>query len=302
MTEFIVAPTFGWDRCAILKGNNLELIITLDVGPRILSCRLGDSPNILRVFEKQCGRKGDTKWLPYGGHRLWAAPEAMPRTYHPDNNPVGHDWDGRTLLLTAPIEETTGLQKQLLITIDPERPAARVLHRLVNTGPWEIELAPWALTVMDRGTTIIVPQEPVKPHPDALLPSRPLVLWPYTDMTDPRFVAGSRHLSLRHDDTMGDAFKFGVYNSLGWAAGFNHGVVLIKRIQALPVAGHPDFGCNFEFFVNRDMIELETLAPLRRVGANGGVTEHEEEWILQTGDLPRDNEAMDQFLAQAAQR
>ena len=34
------------------------------------------------------------EWKPWGGHRLWAAPEAMPRTYSPDNSPIDYKKQG----------------------------------------------------------------------------------------------------------------------------------------------------------------------------------------------------------------
>ena len=41
-----------------------------------------------------------------------------------------------------------------------------------------------------------VPQEDFIPHPDMLTPARPLVLWPFTRMNDPRFTWGDRLIQM----------------------------------------------------------------------------------------------------------
>ena len=36
-------------------------------------------------------------------------------------------------------------------------------YRLINNNLWDIELAPWAISVMAEGTVGIIPQEPYQP-------------------------------------------------------------------------------------------------------------------------------------------
>jgi hypothetical protein len=254
----------GWPRCVRLTNGRLELIATTDVGPRVIRFGFVGGPNLFRTFEDQLGRTNDAAWVPYGGHRFWHAPEVQPRTYWPDNVPVAHTWDGRTLTLTQPVEGSTGLQKELAITLADE---VELKHRLINRGPWAIEVAPW-------------PQEPYRPHPEALQPARPLVLWAYTDMADPRWTWGTRYVQLRQDPGAATMQKCGMRNSPGWAAYVLDDMVFIKRFDAILGATYPDYGCNTELFTNADMLEVESLGPLTRLEPGADVI-HVERWRLE---------------------
>jgi hypothetical protein len=75
--------------------------------------------------------------------------------------------------------------------------------------------------------------------------------------------------------------------------------LFLKIFAAKAGAAYPDFGCNFETFTNQDMLEVETLGPLRTL-APGESVEHEERWQLfgKTGTPPADDEdALTAWLA-----
>lgn len=75
----------GWKNNLRLSNGDAELLITLDVGPRILSYRLANRNNVLKEFADQLGQAGEKEWMIRGGHRLWVAPEDTTRTYALDN-------------------------------------------------------------------------------------------------------------------------------------------------------------------------------------------------------------------------
>lgn len=270
----------GWSDCIRLSNGSLELVITTAVGPRIVRCGFEGGQNLFAEFEADLGRTGDPQWRPYGGHRLWHAPESVPRTYFPDNDPVEHFWNGETLLLRQRPETTTGIAKEIAIRMEPEKDRVMLTHRLTNTGLWDVELAPWCLSVMAPGGRAVVPQEPFVPFPDDLLPARPLVLWSYTDMSDPRFVWGRRSIQLRQDASLPPPQKIGLRNSAGWGAYLLNGEVFAKSAPFCPDATYPDYGCNWELYTNPAMLELETLGPLVKLAAGGGSVEHNETWAV----------------------
>ena len=107
----------GWPNCIRLSNREIELIITTDVGPRIIRCGFINKQNLLYVSELEKGIIGGLQWHIYGGHRLWHAPEVMPRTYFPDNNKIDYNWDGKTLKLRQSVESTTGIMKEMDIKI-----------------------------------------------------------------------------------------------------------------------------------------------------------------------------------------
>jgi hypothetical protein len=285
----------GWNNCIRLSNEQIELVATTDVGPRVIRLGFKGGQNLFKEWPDQLGKTGGDKWMIYGGHRLWHAPEVQPRTYAPDNAPIEHKWDGQTLRLTQPVEPGTGIQKEMEITLDGDANRVKVLHRLTNRGQWAVELAPWALSVMAGGGRAIFPQEPPKPHSEQLLPVRPLVLWGYTDMRDPRWVWGTKYLQLRNDPQNRKAQKFGLRNTPGWAAYALNGEVFLKRFGLDPQATYPDFGANTEAYTNGDMLEVETLGPLTKL-APGASVEHVEQWFVFKADVSEDEAVIDARL------
>jgi hypothetical protein len=275
----------GWQNCVRLANETVEMIVTTDVGPRVIRFGFIGGPNLLKEFESDLGSLGGDKWKPYGGHRLWHAPEHSVRTYVPDNSPVEYTFSDGVLKLTQPVEAGTGMQKEIEITLSPWGEHARLRHRLINRNLWEVEMAVWCLTVMAPGGRAVLPQEPFAPWPDALLPARPVVLWHYTNMSDPRYRWGERFIQLRQDSSAPGPQKLGIRNSVGWGAYALEGQVFLKRTRLLPEANYPDFGCNWEVYTNTEMLELESLGPISRIPADGGSIEHLEEWNLFKADI-----------------
>jgi hypothetical protein len=287
-------PYGGWHNCIKLSNEHIELIVTTEVGPRIIRFGFVGGQNLMKEYKDQLGKTGGNEWRIYGGHRFWHAPEAQPRTYCPDNKPVQHTWDGKTLKLVQPIETSTGVAKEMEITLDPKENRVTLVHRLVNRGLWDIEAAPWCLTVMAQGGRAIFPQEPYRPHPEHLLPARPLVLWHYTDMKDPRWLWGTKYIQLKQDPNATTKQKVGMRNTLGWAAYYLEGELFLKRFGFDAGATYPDFGCNCEAYTDADMLELETLGPLTKMPAHGGKVEHVEHWFLFKVTVGEDEDSIDE--------
>jgi len=291
----------GWANCVRLTNGKVELIATTDVGPRIIRYGFVGGQNLLKEFADQMGKTGGSEWRSFGGHRLWHAPEASPRTYAPDNAPVKYSWDGKTLKLTQPVEATTGIAKEIEITLDPSDNHVALIHRLTNKNQWDVELAPWSLTVMAAGGRAIFPQEPFRPHPEYLLPVRPMVLWGYTDMKDPRWTWGTRYIQLRQDSHATTKQKIGLMNTLGWAAYHLNGDLFLKRFRYDAKASYPDFGCNNESYTDPDMLEIETLGPLAKL-ASGRFVEHTEHWFLYRVSVDESETAIDKSLLPLVQQ
>jgi hypothetical protein len=257
-----------------LTGSEYELMIPLDYGPRIRSLRLGDGPNVFAVLENETGGLKVR-----GGHRLWVAPERKEVTWIHDDEPVTieHIEDYRLVVRSAR-ELRTGLIKEMAIEIDDG--VIGITHQIYNTNPWTIELAPWAMTIMKPGGWAIAPFPARGVHPIDLLPSNPLVMWPYTDLSDDRWKFLKHHLTLRQDpDAARAPQKIGSFREDTWCAYVWHGYVFEKRSQAYPHMDYPDMGCSFELFTNPDMLELETLSPIVSLEP-GECVRHEEEWTL----------------------
>ena len=253
--------------------------MTLDVGPRVIRCGFLGDVNHFVEYGDQVGKKGESIYHSYGGHRLWIAPEEHPKTIFPDNAVVKWKQEGEWFHVVPPVETSTGFQKEIHISLDPDKNKIRVLHRITNVSGKPQTAAAWAVTVMTPGGRAVVPHEPQRPHPESLLPVRPLVLWGYTDMSDPRWHWGSRFIQLRQDRNARTPQKAGMLNTPGWCTYENNGQLFLKRFPFKQGMQYPDFGCNCEIFTNAKMLEVESLSPLMTLSTNDSIA-HEEEWYL----------------------
>lgn len=271
---------FQQPNCYRLSNGTVEVIVTTDIGPRVIRYGFVGGENIFGEVPEATTKTALGDWKPWGGHRLWTAPEEMPRSYSPDNSPIAFEVIGdNSIRLTQPVEPRTGIQKEMIVTLEPRGTTVRVRHRLVNKNLWAVELSPWAMSIMRADGLVILPQEPYRSHDDYLLPARPLVLWHYTKLSDPRWTLGDQYLRLKVESGMKESQKVGLANKQGWAA-YHHGSTLfVKRFGYDEGSAYPDYGSNNEIYTAGPFVEIETLGPLRTLKP-GASSEHDETWFL----------------------
>jgi hypothetical protein len=266
--------------CYKLTNGTVEAIVTTDIGPRLIRYSFIDDENILGEVPEAVIKTELGDWKPFGGHRLWTAPEANPRSYAPDNGPVEYESASPlSIHLIQSVEAQTGIQKEMIVTLEPSGSGLTILHKLINHGLWRIEVSAWALTIMNGGGVAILPQEPYRSWDEALLPARPLVLWHYTDLTDARWTFGPKYIQLKTDEAVAAPQKLGIANKQGWAAYHRGKVMFVKRFGYVEGASYPDYGSNNETYTAASFIEIESLGPLRQLEP-GAATTHEERWTL----------------------
>ena len=269
----------GWNNCFRLTNGLVDLIVTGDVGPRIIRFGFVGKENVFKEFADQMGKTVSKEWLNFGGHRLWHAPEAVPRTYYIDIEPVLIQEIANGLVATQKPEPTTGLQKQIQITLSLDKPVVQLKHTLINHNLWPVETAPWALSVMAPGGVGIITLPPRGSHPVDMLPTSTLSIWPYTDLSDPRWVFGKRYLLLKQDPANPAPQKIGIYATDGWAAYANMNALFVKQVPLQFGDIYPDLGANFELFTNDEILEVESLGPIDSIPPKGQIT-HLETWTL----------------------
>ena len=85
----------NFGKCLFISNDLMEVLVTVDIGPRIIKCNLKGKENMMfedveRNFSNDVSSMfGEEKtWYTYGGHRIWLSPEGFPETYYPDNDKV----------------------------------------------------------------------------------------------------------------------------------------------------------------------------------------------------------------------
>lgn len=269
----------GWPNCYRISNGEVDLIVTSDIGPRIMRYGFVGGQNFFKVYKDQLGQSGEPDWQFRGGHRVWLAPEHRDRTYAPDNDPVQIEACCGVLKATQPTEPSTGLQKQLVIRLAPSGTAVQIVHRIKNTLPFPIDIAVWALSMMAQNGTAVTGFPPRARHEDVLQPTNPLIMWAFTDLRDKRWTFLEKYLVLQQDPDNAAPTKLGHFNVNTWAAYFLGSEMFLKQCKADAAKPYPDLGCSYETFTNADMLELETLGPISKVEP-GEWLEHVENWSL----------------------
>ncbi|MFN8433510.1 MAG: hypothetical protein U0V18_05795 [Anaerolineales bacterium] len=226
-----------------------------------------------------------------GGHRLWHAPEAMPRTYVPDTGEIKITDIPNSVVLETETEPGANIRKRIEIQLATDKPALTLTHTLFNDGLWSLELAPWAITQFRLGGVAILPMPTEKVDDAALLPNRQISFWTYTRLNDKRLSLRDE-FSLFHAESSLPPFKMGYFNPHGWLAYYVDGVLFRKTFNATTTATFPDNNCNAELFCNDEFVELESLGPLTKLEPGSSV-QHQEIWeILDANALPQEIQQM----------
>lgn len=289
----------NFGRCVELSNGIIKVIVTIDVGPRIINYSFVDGENI---FWEDIDRLETTDeveecygspWYLYGGHRLWTSPEASPRTYYADNDPVSYKAVPGGAVFTQKTQKINQVQCEITVTLAPDSSDVKVTHRITNKNAWDITFAIWALSVMSQGGLEIIPQ----PTSDTgLLNNRVIGIWPYAKFTDSRITWGDRYIAMKQDPEIAPAYELGINSEHGFAMYFNHGDVFVKKFDLVKGGTYPDGGMSFESYVCGNFLECESLGELKSV-APGEWVEHSERWSLSKASAPErfDEELLDRL-------
>ncbi|QEL13801.1 hypothetical protein [Limnoglobus roseus] len=283
----------GWKNNLLLSNGHVELVVTLDVGPRVIAYRLPGGFNVMKNYDDMMGKTGEAEWQLRGGHRFWLAPEDLTRTYFPDNRPVAWEQTGPfAAKLTPPPETEYGVQKTMELKLGPTGTKVEVTLTVTNVGKEPTDLAPWGPTVMAPGGVEIIPLPPKAPHPGHpknaktpadFGPNQELILWPYFDFADTRWTFGKKYIFLRQDVTKGPT-KIGLAHREGWVGYVNSGTLFVKYFDYREGAVYPDRGTRYQTFSYEEMLEMETCGELVTLqpGASASLV---ESWEL-FGNVP----------------
>jgi hypothetical protein len=268
----------GWSNCCKISNGEIELIVTTDVGPRIIRLAFIGDKNFFAEFDDQAGTCGGEEWKIYGGHRVWTSPESKALCYYPDNFPVDFEILPDGIKLKQKVDPDSLIEKEIIITFGDKPNQIFVNHKLTNCGNWPVTFAVWALSVMNIAGTAILPQYRVADE-EGLLSNRSMALWPYTDMNDTRVFWGKRYTLISQDVKKENPFKIGLTVPEKWACYNVNNNLFVKKFSYDKNMTYPDGGMNVETYTNHKFLELESLGHLQNV-APGQSIEHLEEWQI----------------------
>ncbi len=263
-------PNFQGLPTQIISNEFLSLEFLKDAGPRIVRLSAFGKENLFADIPDSVNTQYG-EFLYRGGHRIWLAPESLPRTYVPDNERILVEEISDGVRLIGKTEKGTGISKSINIHLAKDMPRVSLVHTLENNNLWEVELAPWAITLFRLGGIVILPQPIGNVDPHGLLNNRMIALWPYTHVNDPRLVLRDDFILILGNKIL-PKLKIGYFNSRGWMAYWIDGVLFRKTFDILTDAVYPDGGCNSESYCCDRFVELESLGPLVKLMPGGSIT------------------------------
>lgn len=267
----------GLKNCISVKGGEVELIVTTDIGPRIISYKGYGKDNHMKVFDDHFKDTKSKDFLAYGGHRLWHAPEVDKRTNCADNNACKYEITTTGVTVIAP-PDATNIVRGLDININ-DSGVVVVNHILKNLNMWDIELSIWGLSQLKSQGLLATPNSILN---TGLTCNRVVTMWPYSTMNDKRVYWGDKFITVSPDNKAISPFKYGTSVDQGYACFFNDDQLFFKEFAYYYDADYPNQGCNFESYTNSDFIEFETLSPMFTLEA-GEEAIHTEYWYLLDG-------------------
>jgi hypothetical protein len=263
--------------CLEINIGHIQLLISKSVGPRILSFCLNGGENIFAEVPDQCLEcPGKGKFYFYGGHRFWCGPEDPSITYIPDSRPITIKETSESIELIQEVDPTLGIQKSMRIMPTGFENILMVDHIIKNTKDKPFRCAPWAITQLKLGGTVILPQHIDGMAENPLLPNRSIVLWPYSDVKDPRFKWDNQFITI-HALPIDKALKVGIANPYQWIAYYRNNLLFVKYASDYPTLPSIDYGATSQCYCNSRFIELETLGPLVDIQSDEEIC-HREIW------------------------
>ncbi len=258
-----------------MSNGKIEAAAALDYGLRIMIFRCVGMENVLYCQPKDLSDGFSLKngWRIYGGHRFWTSPESD-KSYYPDNQPIEYIIEEESVLLTQNTDPWTGIKKQFRLSFYGDG-SFKVEHILTNCNPHSVKAAAWGITTLKGGAIAKIPCEGQE---GGYTSNRSLSLWFDTSLGDNRLsfhkdVIIGRHLPCEKK------LKIGAYTPQGKISMENLGQKL--EISFLPhsMEDYPDYGSNVELFINKYIMELETLGVLKEI-VPGATIKHTEYWNI----------------------
>ena len=275
--EIRMDESFG--RVLFLSDGRTEVGAALDFGLRIVHLSCCGMPNLLYRQPDDCsdGLTDPRGWRIFGGHRFWSAPESD-KSYYPDREPVAYTITEDGAELRQKVDPWLREEKTIRIAFRPDG-AVCVRHCLKNCADAPVRAAAWGVSTTAGGGTVTIP---FAGQENGYNPQRTIALWGETSLADERLHFTADALTAEHLPRDG-YLKLGLYCTDARIIRHNLGQRFEISIPVHPIERCADFGSNIELFMDRNILEMETLGELVEL-APGDETIHEEIWRVEKSD------------------
>lgn len=160
----------GWTNAWRVGNGEAELFVVPEIGARVVGYRLREGINVVDVHPNYAGRvcafTPPCQTVPYGGAKLWAAPQGgagwpaagwPPNAYWENGRAGCASFSPRGLQLSSPPVSTSVLQFTRAILLAPTGSAVLVQQRLRNVSATSVTSAIWAINPLPLPCQVIAP-------------------------------------------------------------------------------------------------------------------------------------------------
>jgi len=272
-----------YGKCVKLENDEIEVLVTAEVGPRIIyfaakggenlffnddnDANVDRSPFLKELFGEEA------EYHFYGGHRMWLAPQYQVHTESPDNEPCEVEIIGNAVTLTCPEAKVIGFISSMKVEIDDNKPEIKVTCSFTNTSDEPKKNAVWQITQCPNGGVGFYPFLPPfkmrKPFNEMtladfsqpILPSTSLVMF-LGSLADPRLKIDDDYITLSTSNEKQRPIKIGMPQKQGFAMFANKGYMLRFDFEHKPYGEYTDYSCSFESYTSPAFTEVEVLGEL----------------------------------------
>lgn len=281
----ITTEEFG--HCVMISDKNLQIIVTIDYGPRIVSITENSEPNL--IYHER-----DKEFHRCHGHKMRLTLDRPSNTLYCDNSPVMYSLLDDGIKFTQTITEPFTLEISMDIVPGNESGQLMVVHSVVNKSKEPVKLSIYTETPFRHDGFVFVPQSNITEHDK---PSRILTLWDNSKWTDNRLYIGNQYVTVQGNQNL-SRLKIGSNNTAGWC-GYISGInSFIKRYIHNRTALYPFCHCSTYATANDKYVSIQTSSPFYRIEPFEAAR-HVENWIFPNANYictPTDERSIDNFI------
>ena len=152
-------------------------------------------------------------------------------------------------------------------------------HLLKNESDSQKKYASWAITQMKLGGIALLPFKKDGDGGSPFLPNRGIILWPYTEIRDPRIQMDGDFIFVHSIPIKKAPLKIGLVQFQQWIAYYIQGLLFVKFFANSGSDCQLDMGATRQCYCNEKFLELETLGAYQVIKP-GETVSHREVWCL----------------------
>ena len=270
--------------CALLENEGIEIMVTLDYGPRIVSVHREGEPNLIY--------NNSTPELQRNhGHKMRITLEKSTNPIYCDDLPVRYIplSDGVSFVQT--LTEPAQLELTMDIVFSTDIGSFMVVHGAMNKSLEDIKLSIYTETPFCNEGFVFIPQSNIH---EKEKPSRVLTLFDNAGWNDKRLFIGNQYVTVNGNvletedngeyqlvdaDLYAPRLKIGVNNTAGFCGYLLNGHSLIKRYVHNRNALYPFNSCSAFATANDGYLSIQNTGPFYITGP-GESARHIESWIF----------------------